>query len=199
MTLTTTAVSYRVAKLVTELLSPFVVVFLLPMAVAWHGTGYKILPTLLWGLVVAVFSSVLPMIFIVRGARRGHWEGHHVRNREGRLVPMTLALVSTALGLGILLAGAPRDVIALDVSMLGMLIACLVITRWWKISLHAAVSSGAVATLALIYGPALLLLAVLVVLVCWSRVRLADHTTAQVMAGAILGPVLGGALFLLVR
>jgi hypothetical protein len=172
--------------------SPAVVVVLLPLAVAWHATVHQVGRTMLWGLVVAVFSSVLPMAFIVRGARLGRWDGHHVRNRDGRTVPLLLCLASTVLGLAILLFGhAPRDVTALDVAMLATLFACAIVTRWWKISLHSAVAGGAVAMV--------VLLTPIVVLIGWSRVAVADHTVAQVIAGALIGPILGGAVFLLVR
>jgi hypothetical protein len=188
------------AKIITEVCSPAVVVILLPLAVAWQATGHRVGPTLLWGLVVAVFSSVLPMIFIVSGARKGRWDGHHVRNREARLVPLSLCGVSTAVGLAILLLGrAPRDLIALDIAMLVTLIVCTVITQAWKISIHTSVAGGAVATIALLYGPLLLLLILPLVLVAWSRVQLSDHTVAQVIAGALVGPILGGAIFLLIR
>ena len=46
--------------MITEVCSPAIVVVLLPLAVAWRATGYRIGPTVGWGLVVAVFSSVLP-------------------------------------------------------------------------------------------------------------------------------------------
>ena len=190
----------RVAAAVTEVCSPAVVVVLLPLAVAWHATGHRPGPTLLWGLVVAVFSSVLPMLFIVRGARLGRWDGHHVRNREGRRVPLLLCLASTIAGLVILLAGgAPRDVVALNAAMLVTLLVCAVITQWWKISLHCAVAGGAAATMVLIYGPWWLFLAFAVALVAWSRVVVGDHTVTQVVAGAITGPVVGGVVFVLVR
>jgi membrane-associated phospholipid phosphatase len=190
----------RAASIVTEVCSPAVVVVLLPLAVAWHATGHRFGATVLWGLVVAVFSSVLPMAFIVRGARLGRWDGHHVRNRDGRTVPLLLCLASTALGLAILLFGhAPRDVTALDVAMLVTLFACTIVTRWWKISLHSAVAGGAVATLVLLYGPFFLVLVPFVGLIGWSRVAVRDHTVAQVIAGALIGPILGGAVFLLVR
>lgn len=189
-----------VAKVVTEVCSPAVVVLLLPLAVAWHATGHRLGPTALWGLVVAVFSSVLPMAFIVRGARLGRWDGHHVRNREGRLIPLLLCLASTVLGLAILLVGrSPRDVLALDVAMLVTLLACTVITQWWKISLHSAVAGGAAATLVVIYGPLFLVTAPVVALVAWSRVVVQDHTIGQVVAGALVGPVVGGVVFVLVR
>ncbi len=198
--MSTTNTPSRVAAIVTEVCSPAVVVVLLPLAVAWHATGHQFGRTVLWGLVVAVFSSVLPMAFIVRGARLGRWDGHHVRNRDGRTVPLLLCLASTVLGLAILLFGhAPPDVTALDVAMLATLFACAIVTRWWKISLHSAVAGGAVATLVLLYGPLLLLLTPFVVLIGWSRVAVGDHTVAQVIAGALIGPILGGPVFLLVR
>lgn len=53
--------------------------------------------------------------------------------------------------------------------------------------------------MALLYGPLLLLLTPFVVLIGWSRVAVGDHTVAQVIAGALIGPILGGAVFLLVR
>lgn len=190
----------RAAKAVTEVCSPAIVVFLLPLAVAWQATGYRPVPTVAWGLVVAVFTSVLPMVFIVRGARRGRWDGHHVRDREHRFVPLAVALGSGVVGLTVLLVGnAPRDLVALACSMLLTLAVCIVITRWWKVSLHTTVAGGAAATIALLYGPAWLALFLLVALVGWSRVVLTDHTATQVVVGALLGPVSGGALFLLLR
>jgi membrane-associated phospholipid phosphatase len=190
----------RVARIITETGSPALVVLVLPLVVAGHATGYRLGPTVLWGLVVATFSSVLPMAFIVRGARRGRWDGHHVRNREGRLVPLALCLVSTVVGLVILLAGhAPRDVVALDVAMLATLFACTIVTQWWKISLHCTVAGGAVATIVLLYGLFPLVLVPVVAAIAWSRVAAGDHTVPQVIAGSVLGPILGGVVFLLIR
>lgn len=187
----------RVARVVTEVLSPAVIVVALPIAVAWQATGYQLGPTLGWGLLVAVFYSAIPMVIMVHGARRGRWDGHWVRERERRTVPFLLCLVSTVAGLVIMLVGgAPRAVIALSWSMIATLLACLVITRWWKVSVHATVAGGAVATIVLLYGPWYLLLVAGVVLVAWSRVAVADHTVAQVVVGALLGPAAGGGVFL---
>ncbi|HEX5407775.1 MAG TPA: hypothetical protein VFX16_36365 [Pseudonocardiaceae bacterium] len=188
------------AEIVTEVCSPAVVVILLPLAVAWHATGYRPGPTVLWGLVVALFASILPMAFIIRGARQGRWDGHHVRNREGRLIPLLLCLVSTVIGLLILLFGrAPRDVVALNMAMLVTLLVCTVITQWWKISLHSAVAGGAAATMVLIYGPLALVGVPVVALIAWSRVAVRDHTAAQAVAGTLIGPIVGGVVFVLVR
>ncbi|TCO48865.1 hypothetical protein [Actinocrispum wychmicini] len=191
---------HRLAKVVTEVLSPAVIVVLLPFAVAWNATGHALVRTVVWALVVAVFYSVLPMVFIVRGARRGQWDGHWVRERERRFVPLMMCLLSALVGLVILLAwDAPRDVVALAWSMVTVLVACVVITRWWKVSLHATVAGGAVATVILIYGWIMAVLIPLVALVAWARVKVRDHTAGQVVVGAFLGPVVGGVVFVLLR
>lgn len=186
----------KVARGATEVLAPWVWVVLLPFAIAGATEGFW--KTLLWGLVVALTASVIPMAVIVRGARRGKWDGHHVRNREGRLVPLVTAGASLAAGTVIMILGdAPRTMLALAGSMFASLIVSMAITFGlkWKISLHAAVAWAAVVTMAIVHGPLLLLIALPAALVAWSRVELGDHTTGQVLAGSVMGVVVGGGSF----
>jgi len=191
---------YLFARVVAEVLSPAVVVLVLSFVVAWRGTGHDVPGTVAWALVVAVFYSVVPMAVAVRGARRGYWGGHWVRERERRITPLLVCLGSTLLGLAILLVGqAPSEMVALAGAMIATLAACLAITRWWKVSIHAAVAGGATALVTLLYGPVMLVTGLVVVLVGWSRVRVAAHTVTQVAVGALVGPVIGGAVFLLLR
>jgi hypothetical protein len=186
----------KVARGATEVLAPWVWVILLPFAVA--AAAENLWKTLLWGFVVALTASVIPMAVIVRGARRGKWDGHHVTNREGRLVPLVTAGASLAAGTVIMVLGhAPRSMLALAGSMFASLIVSMAITFGlkWKISLHAAVAWAAVVTLAVVYGPWPLLIALPAALVAWSRVELGDHTTAQVLAGTAMGVIVGGGSF----
>ncbi|RKT52474.1 hypothetical protein C8E97_0988 [Saccharothrix australiensis] len=186
------------------MLAPWVWVLGLPLAIGWHATGQPV-PALLWGLVVGVTGSVIPMVVIVRGARRGRWEGHHVTNREGRVVPFIACIGSLAVGVVILVVGdAPRQMLALALAMFATLVTCVAITfalpvggaRGWKISMHAAVAAGASVMLVIAYGPWLALSAIAVVLVDWSRVELGDHTRAQVVWGSVVGAAVGGGSYL---
>jgi hypothetical protein len=56
-----------------------------------------------------------------------------------------------------------------------------------------------VVILALVFGPALVALALLLVVVGWARVELGDHTSAQVIAGSGLGTVVAAVIFELLR
>ena len=56
-----------------------------------------------------------------------------------------------------------------------------------KVSIHCAVASGSATILSLMFGPPLTLTYLLVALTAWSRVELKAHTTAQAIAGSVLG------------
>ncbi|MFC7343767.1 hypothetical protein [Saccharopolyspora griseoalba] len=185
----------RFARLLSEVGAPWVIVLVLPVAVARQAT-HHVGAALGWGLLVALTSSILPMGVMVWGARTGRWDGHHARDRAGRLVPFIALIGMSAVGLVLLVAlGAPWLLIALDISMIAALLVTGAITARWKISMHAAVAAGAVATLAVLHGPAAWALLLAVAAISWSRVHLGDHTPAQVAAGALVGLTFGGALF----
>jgi len=189
----------RLARIATEVLAPWVWVLGLPLVVAWKVTGYRFGETVLWGLIVGVTGSLIPMAVIVRGAKKGKWDSHHVTDRAGRLVPFAVCIGSLAAGFGILIAGgAPHEMIALAAAELVCLVAALAITFGFKfkISMHAMVAAGAAVMLIRVYGPWLALLFLAVGWVCWSRVELGDHTRAEVTAGTAAGVVLGGGTYL---
>ncbi|OXM45674.1 hypothetical protein CFP71_38270 [Amycolatopsis thailandensis] len=189
----------RLARIATEVLAPWVWVLGLPLIVAWKVTGYHLGETLLWGLIVGVTGSLIPMAVIVRGAKKGKWDSHHVTDRAGRLVPFAVCIGSLAAGFVLLVIGnAPHEMIALAAAELVCLVAALAITFGWKfkISMHAMVAAGAAVMLIRVYGPWLALIFLGVGWVCWSRVELGDHTRAEVTAGTAAGVVLGGGVYL---
>ncbi|MGF1425713.1 hypothetical protein [Kitasatospora sp. LaBMicrA B282] len=187
----------RPARLITDGLEPKNWVILVTLLVGWHADR---LAGIGWGLVAALFSAVIPILFIKWGEKKGHWGDRHVRRRQDRLYVIPGILLSVAAGLTLTYClGGPREVTALVIAMLVSLFVVLAITVWWKVSVHTAVSAGAIAILVLAYGPWPLLLSPLVPVIGWSRVKLRDHTLAQVVVGTFLGAVVGGAVFQLLR
>ncbi|MFB9961511.1 hypothetical protein [Sinosporangium siamense] len=87
--------------------------------------------------------------------------------------------------------GAPRVMVACVAVMLATLAVIGPVTLVWKISFHTAVAAGSVVTVANVAAtvPVLLVGAVLVGLIGWSRVSVGDHTAAQVVAGTAAGGV----------
>jgi membrane-associated phospholipid phosphatase len=184
------------ARAVTELLSPYFINIILAFMLAWASTG-NLVKTLLWGLLVALFTSLIPMAVIVGGARKGKWDGHHVRDRSGRLIPLLAIIVSLTLLCGLLIGlKAPRDMLALTTAMLSAIVVAAAITWRWKVSLHTAVAGGGIGALQIVYGWPALILWLLLPLVGWARVEVGDHSWGQVLAGAAVGLFAGGVAFL---
>ncbi|MFJ6196805.1 phosphatase PAP2 family protein [Micromonospora sp. NPDC092111] len=184
----------RLARLVTELTAPVVLVTGLTALIGWHGAGGA--HGLAWALLAAVFAAGIPFAYIVGGVRRGRLTDHHVGIREQRRVPLLLGLASAAAGLALLAAlGAPRPVLALVAAGVVGLVVAVSVSHWWKMSIHSAVATGTVVVLVLTFGRSMLLGVPLLGLVGWSRVRLRDHTVAQVVVGGLVGGLVAGVVF----
>jgi hypothetical protein len=175
----------RLARVLTDGLHPKTWIVLVSLAIGWHA-GH--LTGLVWAAVGIVFAAVIPVALITRGVREGRYSDHNIGVRSQRIVIMILIIASVTTALTAMTGfGAPRAMPALMAAMIVTLLGLLAVTTRWKISVHTAVSSGAIAMLALTYGPALLSVYALAAAVGWSRVELRDHTRAQVLAGTVLG------------
>ncbi len=182
-----------VARVVTEVFAPGVLIAAQLVAVGWHaGQGGD----RWWGLVAALFAAVIPFAYIVRQVHRGRLTDHHIAVREQRRLPLTVGVASVVAGLLVLVAaGAPRELLALVAAGAVGLAVCAGVTHWWKLSIHSAVAAGTVVVLSTVYGHAMLGAAPIVAVIGWARVRMAAHTVAQVVAGAVVGALIAGTVF----
>ena len=189
----------HLARIITELLAPVPVATILLFVVAWHST-HSLAQSLVWGGVSALFATLVPLLYLLRGVRRRQFTDRHVRLREQRPLAFLVGIASLLIGLALMVVlGAPRELVALVAAMGVGLIVSLLVTLLWKISVHVAVVAGAVVILVLVFGPLLLILGPLVALVGWARVEVADHTPAQVIAGSGLGAAVAAVVFILLR
>ncbi|WP_433117841.1 phosphoesterase PA-phosphatase [Micromonospora sp. CA-246542] len=184
----------RTARRVTDWLDPKTWIVAVSLITGWTAGRWAGLG---WGIVSAVFAAVIPVLVIKRGVTAGRWADRHLGVRSHRLSVMTLILTSVVIGIGAMAVGdAPRAVIALTLAMFATLAALAAVTLRWKISVHTAVAAGATAMLASqLPTITIAALAVVVAAVGWSRVALRDHTTAQVVAGGLLGTIVAGLIF----
>ncbi|MEV4168172.1 hypothetical protein [Nonomuraea sp. NPDC049709] len=176
-----------VAKRVTNLLAPQVLVIVMPPVVGLLAQGWR---GAAWGLVASAFCGGVPAAVIALGVRSGRLDSHHIVDRARRTGPLLAAVAAVLVALALLVVmGAPTLLVATVTAMLAALAVTVPITLRWKISFHAAVSAGTVVvfTHVLPVWPAAIAGAAVVALVCWARVRLAHHTWAQVAAGAAAG------------
>lgn len=187
--------SRRVARLVTEVLAPIVLIVVLTLLVAIHSSD-DLWRGLLLAAVAIFFAGALPYSILLLGVRRGRLGDRHLLRREERPAMMVIGLISVGLGLVVMRAlQAPTDLYALVVAMTAGVAVALAVSVFWKISIHTACVAGTVVVLAFLITPWSLLLAPVALLTAWARVTLGDHTPRQVVAGLIVGGlVAAGAL-----
>jgi hypothetical protein len=185
----------KAARVLTDLVDPKNVIFALCLLIGsnygWSGIG--------WAAVAIIFCAVIPIAFIVLTGEKKTFADRHVPERARRykaVIPAIVTSVLTCLAL-MVVGNAPTPILSMVGAMLATLAALWPITKFTKISFHTAVLTGALAMLGLLYGPWWILSAVLIPLVAWSRNHLNDHTVPQTIAGAIVGAVVAGPVFLL--
>ena len=189
----------KLARIITDLFGPAQVVGALLIVVALDSTQ-TVAAAIGWSLLTVGIAVLIPFAYVLRGVRRRHLTDIHVGQREQRSTPILIGIGSIFVSLALLIIlGAPRELVALVAAMTAGLLVTLLVTLAWKISVHAAVASGAVVILALVFGPVWLAMGVLAGLICWARVKLTDHSVPQVVAGAVLGAVVAAVVFTLIR
>jgi hypothetical protein len=174
------------AFLISALTSPFLV-----CAVAGGALAMRLAPSwreiLLWGGVTALFSGVVPFLCVWVLYRRGHVRDMHVAQRERRWIPLGASVLSGLLGLlALWLVRAPAPLSALTCAYLVNAVLFIVVSSWWKVSLHAAVYVGAFTSCALVVSPWWWAGLAGLPLVVWARARRSRHTVPQGLVGAAI-------------
>ena len=132
----------RLAVTISVLFNPFLlplasILLIVRMSVATTQQG------LLWMVIVILFASVLPMLFILLLFRLGQLSDFRLTVREQRAKPLIFSLVSALVGSGILyILDAPREVIWLCIACVINGVVLTLITKVWKISFHSGVAAG---------------------------------------------------------
>src|SRR5260370_31737809 len=176
----------RLAHVLSEISNPLFVALPTFLVIALSSAP-DILHALLWWIVAVAGISVAPFLFVLRGVRRGRYSDHHVSKREQRLIPILFAIGCMAIAFVLLhYLGVSRVLIATVTAVIVALAITLIITKYWKISLHLVGMAGAVTVCVLLFGPRFLFLSPLVALVGWARWKVRAHTLLQALAGTAL-------------
>ncbi|MBI5460009.1 PAP2 family protein [Methanobacterium sp.] len=154
----------------------------------------------LWFSTISIFFvSILPIITSSLWIKKKNLEVD-MPQREDRIYPLLLVILSYTIGVVVLYTlGAPLLTTVLMICYLTNTIVVLMISLYWKISIHAMGIAGPATAIIYLFGWPGLLFSLLVPLVLWSRLYLKRHTSAQLMVGTGLGYLLTAAqIYLLI-
>jgi membrane-associated phospholipid phosphatase len=146
---------------------------------------------LVWASLISVFLIGAALVYVVVQVWRGKISDLHVSQQSQRHMPFIVAICSNIVGAGVLWSiEAPWILIALASSFAIQGIFFGMLTRYRKISMHVAVMASCITALVLLLGWVAVPLIGFLPLQGWARVYRGRHTLGQVVAGALLAPLL---------
>ncbi|MEN8614137.1 phosphatidic acid phosphatase [Dehalogenimonas sp. THU2] len=149
-----------------------------------------------WFLLVTglVFLPVLLIaMFFVRTGRMDALFSNRRHQRHRIYVIGLFFAVLTMLVLNWL--NAPVEIVATLVTGIVTVVTFAAVNLWWKISVHTSTVSALAVILLVLYGWWAVPSLVLVPMMGWSRIVLAQHTLGQVVAGALVSAIIVIAVF----
>lgn len=184
----------RIARHVSNILAPATISVPMILLVAFYKAS-SIASALLYAGITLFFLSIGPFTYILIGVRLGKLSDVDVSRRSERAGPFIFGLISVCLGwFALVLVHAPFPLVSTVIVTAISGLVMMIITLWWKISLHAGSLGAAATILTALYGEVMLPTFALLVLVSWSRVVLRRHTLGQVVAGSLLSIVLAATI-----
>jgi membrane-associated phospholipid phosphatase len=175
----------ELARVLTNLLNPFIIFTALFALVAFAEAGaYR--GVLYLAVELTAAAAVAGYVLFMR--RRSRVGDFWISIRAERLTPAVFLLAAfVALLTALVLLDAPQNLSLLTLSM-GLASAAVAgITLLWKASAHCTVAGHAAAAGLLLLGPLGFAFLLVLPLVLWSRVALKVHTLSQTLTGAAVG------------
>ncbi len=175
---------------------PLVATVFFVFLIFWYSADFS--EGLKWITYVAPFLIFLPLLFFAVTYKLGWVDDLDLTNREDRPLYLVVFIISLIAALFVMyFLHLPLKFIVYTVSGLAMTIITTVITFYWKISFHTAVTTSVVTAINILGGLRFAPLFLLVPLIGWARVVLKKHTFWQVVGGFLVALAITEAVFYL--
>jgi len=182
--------SQRVPQIISILLHPFIMVMLTFGIILFSGQPVSGWIWIYFGIIF-IAAVFLPFIQVVWMKKKGKTASLDVPERNRRFKPFIQGVLNYFLALVVLwMFEAPKPVLVLMWAYLFNTLIAVIITYYWKISVHGMAIGGPVACLGYLISPQIYWFLFLLPLITYSRVSLKAHTPMQVITGFLLGFVL---------
>jgi len=130
--------------------------------------------------------AVAPIVMVLYFFKKGYVDLHVSRGERRPIffIPALVAYVSAAV---VFVSLECKILYLLSVAYLSISLIVLLVTLFWKISIHMAGLTGAITALTLVLGANYALLYLLALPLGWARTEIEAHTVPQVVLGAVVG------------
>ncbi len=175
----------KLARIISTLFVPpsFTIVVFTIFALFFETDPIKIAVTILVALLFGFTAQIILFVFL---RRRGKIVDLDASTKEERTTPFLVSVGFYVVGLVILIIFKVNIIsIAFWFCYISNTLVTIFINKHWKISAHAMGAAGPLAAITYVFGPIVVIFALIVFLVGWSRIQLKVHSFTQVIAGIL--------------
>lgn len=178
----------KISEWISWILNPFTISTSVFVILVFTSSILRLSHQIFTLLIAIIFSNMIPLFYLFYLKNRGDIKELEIIQREKRINPLIWGIASHFLGY-ILLAfiQAPIIVTGLMFCYTTVSLFIMIITFYWKISVHAAGVSVPLVALSFHFGEIIYPLYGLIIIVGTARVILKKHTVLQVVGGTFLG------------
>jgi hypothetical protein len=182
---------HKIADLVSTIVSPPTIAIVTTIAFSlWSPIGLGTLSrpiSILLSFLLFAFFPFLPVLYYYRK----NVIDLYVSKREARTPFYIIALASYATALIIFFVTETKILFLLALGYTIVTAILLVVNFFWKISTHCAGVAGPIVALIFVFGTNILPVSLILILLCWSRIKLRNHTFNQTVAGTLISLTVG--------
>ncbi|MBU6389294.1 hypothetical protein KGQ71_02140 [Patescibacteria group bacterium] len=173
-------------KLISGISSPYLVI---PVCFLWitgvFSPGFR--QFFLWGSLFLLLSLLPVLTYVAIQVKRGKITDLHIMVREQRSLPFLIATFSSAVLVFLYIwLHVPDPIVRMAINLTANGLAFFAITKFSKLSIHAAALSGSVLQLAILVSYSWLWLLLVLPIVIWARVLRKRHTVWQASAAVLI-------------
>jgi len=186
-----TDVGHKIADLVSTFVSPPTIAIGATIAFSlWSPIGLGSLSeplSILLSFLLFAFFPFLPVVYYYKK----NVIDLYVSERKARTPFYLVALASYATALILFFVTETKILFLLALGYTVVTTILLAVNFFWKISTHCAGVAGPIVALIFVFGINVLPLSLILVLLCWSRIKLQNHTFYQTVAGTLISLTVG--------
>ena len=188
------------AEIISKLFDPPVLgIVILLVAIGKSKMSMEL--SIVWTLSVLFLNGFVPFLFYLYFTKKGMvfddtLEDEKVHKQRIVIFLVFFSIVAIEL-LILVLTQIYQPLLAIFSGGLIALGLAIIITYWWKISLHSSLVTIFVAMLIFIYGLKVWPVILFIPLVFWSRLYMKRHTFAQLFGGFVVSLLIVGSVFYL--
>jgi membrane-associated phospholipid phosphatase len=178
----------KISKLISFILNPFFFSCVVFSILILSNTILSLHLQLFFLFICILFSNIFPISYLLYLKHKKLIDTIEIDHKDKRITPLSLGIICHCTGFVLLfLLKAPLIVTGLMFCYATINILIILITLYWKVSIHAIGASIPLVALSYQFGKPVYPLYILIIIIGLARIILKKHTPLQVIAGSFIG------------